>query len=195
MDPATTALLVIDMQRGFEDIEASGIARNNKGAQGQVVELLRAFRREGARIIHVRHASRHANSVFCSDRPGFLPIAACAEQAGESVIVKQVNSAFIGTDLEERLRRSGIQTVVIAGASTNHCVETTARMAGNLGFDTRLARDATFAFDRTGPDGETHRADDIHQMTLANLAGEFAAIATTAEIVAALAPVRAHLET
>jgi nicotinamidase-related amidase len=77
---------------------------------------------------------------------------------GEPVIVKRVNSAFIGTDLEMQLRAADIKTLVICGATTNHCVETTARMAGNLGFDARLVRDATWTFDPVGPDGDAHSA-------------------------------------
>jgi nicotinamidase-related amidase len=100
--------------------------------------------------------------------------------------MKRVNSAFIGTDLETRLRAADINTLVICGATTNHCVETTTRMAGNLGFDTRLVRDATWTFDRTGPDGDAHSAEDIHAMTLANLNGEFARIVSASEAIAAL---------
>jgi hypothetical protein len=59
-------------------------------------------------------------------------------------------------------------------------------MAGNLGFDARLVRDATWTFDRVGPDGDRHSAEQIHAMTLANLNGEFASIVSAAEVVASL---------
>ncbi len=102
----------------------------------------------------------------------------------EAVIVKQVNSSFIGTSLEADLRARGFTKLVITGATSNHCVETTTRMAGNLGFDAHLVRDAIWAFDQIGVDGETLSAEAVHQMTLANLNGEFATITDTANILA-----------
>jgi nicotinamidase-related amidase len=84
------------------------------------------------------------------------------------------------------LRAADIKRLVICGATTNHCVETTTRMAGNFGFDARLVRDATWTFDRVGPDGDAHSAEAIHAMTLSNLNGEFARIVTAAEAIAAL---------
>ena len=108
------------------------------------------------------------------------------ETAEEVSLPKFTRGQVIGTDLEARLRAAGIKALVICGATTNHCVETTTRMAGNLGFDARLVRDATWTFDRIGPDGDAHSAEDIHAMTLANLNGEFARIVSAKEVVAAL---------
>ena len=105
----------------------------------------------GAPIFHIRHQGTRPNSSFLPEGPAIPSRTRRANGQGEPVIVKRVNSAFIGTDLEARLRAADIKTLVICGATTNHCVETTTRMAGNLGFDASLVRDATWTFDRIGP--------------------------------------------
>ncbi|MBC9877775.1 cysteine hydrolase [Bradyrhizobium sp. INPA01-394B] len=184
------ALIVVDVQRAFDEWEAAGKRRNNPDALARIVGLLAAFRANGAPIFHIRHEGTKPNSTFLPSRTGYAVKDEAREQAGEPVIVKRVNSAFIGTDLEARLRADDIATLVICGATTNHCVETTTRMAGNLGFDAHLVRDATWTFDRTGPDGETHAAEDIHAMTLSNLNGEFARIVTANEVIISLAAMR-----
>ena len=66
------------------------------------------------------------------------PDGGVAPVAGETIVPKQTNSAFIGTDLERRLRESGFDTLVVTGVSTNNSVEATVRMAGNLGFEVYL---------------------------------------------------------
>lgn len=181
-----TALVVIDVQRAFDEWEAAGKHRNNPHAVARIADLLAAFRAARAPIFHIRHEGTRPGSSFLPGGPGYPVKDEAKERDAEPVIVKRVNSAFIGTDLEARLRADDIRRVVICGATTNHCVETTTRMAGNLGFDARLVRDATWTFDRTGPDGDVHTAEAIHAMTLANLNGEFATIVTAAEAIAAL---------
>ena len=184
--PAHIALIVVDVQRAFDEWEAAGKRRNNPQAVARIADLLQAFRDRGAPIFHIRHEGTRPNSSFRPEASGYAVKHEARERTGEPVIVKRVNSAFIGTDLETRLRDAGLTTLVICGATTNHCVETTTRMAGNLGFDAWLVRDATWTFDRIGPDGDTHSAEEIHAMTLANLNGEFARIVTTAGAIAAL---------
>jgi nicotinamidase-related amidase len=181
-----TALIVVDVQRAFDQWEAAGKRRNNPNAVARIVDLLGAFRSLEASIFHIRHQGTHPKSSFLPDGTGYPVKDEAREQAGEPVIVKKVNSAFIGTDLEGRLRAAGIRTLVICGATTNHCVETTTRMAGNLGFDAALVRDATWTFDRTGPDSDVHSAEEIHAMTLSNLNGEFARIVSAQQAIAAL---------
>ena len=104
-------------------------------------------------------------------------------QAYEPVIRKAVNSAFIGTELEKRLRAMGINELVIMGITTDHCVSTTTRMAANLGFKVTLVGDACFTFDRADLDGGTIPAETVHRVELAILGAEFATITTTSEIV------------
>jgi nicotinamidase-related amidase len=183
---STTALIIVDVQRAFDEWEAQGKRRNNPDAVARIADLLAAFRAQAAPIFHIRHEGTKPTSSFLPGGSGYAVKDEAREIDGEAVIVKRVNSAFIGTDLESRLRAAGVGAVVICGATTNHCVETTTRMAGNLGFDTRLVRDATWTFDRVGPDGDKHSAEAIHAMTLANLNGEFATIVTAAEAIAGL---------
>jgi nicotinamidase-related amidase len=177
-----TALIVIDVQKAFDEWEAGGKRRNNPDAVKHIAELLALFRARRAPIFHIRHASRNPVSRFRADLPGYAVKDEAREQAGEPVIVKYVNSAFIGTDLEAQLRHARIENLVIVGVTTNHCVETTTRMAGNLGFKAKLVRDATWAFDRDGVDGEHFAAAQVHAMTLANLSGEFAEIVSADEV-------------
>jgi nicotinamidase-related amidase len=186
ISPSQAALIVIDVQRAFDEWEAAGKRRNNPEAVARIAELLAAFRASHTPIFHIRHEGTRPSSSFAPGGTGYPVKDEAREREGEPVIVKRVNSAFIGTDLEHRLRVANIETLVICGATTNHCVETTARMAGNLGFDARLVRDATWTFDRVGPDGDAHSAEDIHAMTLANLNGEFARIVSASEAIAGL---------
>jgi nicotinamidase-related amidase len=94
----------------------------------------------------------------------------------ERIFLKRVNSAFIGTQLENALRQLGIGTLVMVGLTTPHCVSTSVRMAGNLGFEVYLANDATAAFEITGPDGKRYSAEEVHSVSLATLHGEFATV-------------------
>jgi nicotinamidase-related amidase len=182
----STALIIIDVQEAFHEMEAAGARRNNPGAERNIAALLAAFRVSAASIIHIRHRNAAPQSRFNPANSGYAVLDEAREIAGEPVIVKDVNSAFIGTDLDKRLHANGIDTVVIAGATTNHCVETTTRMAGNLGYNTFLAADASWTFDRPAPDGRLYPAADVHAMSLANLNEEFCTVASASEIIAAL---------
>ena len=99
--------------------------------------------------------------------------------SSEPIIKKNVNGAFIGTDLKEQLHNLKITKLVIVGLTTDHCISTTTRMAGNLGFDTFLVSDATATFNKKGPEGQNYPAELIHAIALASLNDEFAKIVTT----------------
>ena len=184
LEPPPSTLLVVDLQQGF-DAPVWG-RRNNPQLEQRVADLLRVWRGRGRPVVHVRHMSSDPSSPLRPGQPGNDFKRETAPVAGEAVIEKSVNSAFIGTSLETDLRRGGCRGLVIVGLTTNHCVSTTARMAGNLGFVTRVVSDATATFDRVGPDGLAYRAELIQSIALSDLHGEFATIVDTAMVIAAL---------
>ena len=169
-----TALIIIDVQNGFDD--PSWGRRNNPGAEAVIGRLLGAWREAGRPIFHVQHLSRNPASPLRPGQPGVEIKDIVKPLAGEAVITKHVNSAFIGTDLDERLCRAGITTLVMTGLCTDHCVSTTTRMAANLGYSVILPHDAAGTFDRTGHDGKVYPAEEIHRTALASLHGEFATV-------------------
>jgi len=178
--PKNAALIIVDVQKGFDD--PGWGRRNNPSAEENIAKLLDAWRRAGSPIYHIRHRSRLKDSPLNPASAGFEFKEIVKPLPDEQVIEKEVNSAFIGTDLEKRLHNRGIETVVIVGLTTDHCVSTTARMAGNLGFQTYVISDATATFDRNGPDGRHFDAEEMHAVSLASLNEEFAKIVETADI-------------
>lgn len=132
------ALLLVDVQEGLDDPTLG--ERNNPGAEERAATLLAAWREAGRPVVHVRHLSEEPGSPLRPGQPGVEIKEIVRPAPGEPVVEKSVNSAFIGTGLEERLRADGIETLIIAGLTTDHCVSTTARMAGNLGFETYVVR-------------------------------------------------------
>lgn len=178
------ALLVIDMQLGF-DAPTWG-PRNNPDAEAKVAALIAAWREAGAPVIHVHHDSPDRSGHFRRGAPGHAVKAEARPESGERIYRKAVNSAFIGTSLETDLRRAGIGRLAIVGLTTNHCISTTARMAGNLGFETFVVADATAAFDRADLDGVIRPAAEVHAGALSDLQDEFARIVDTKWLVAAL---------
>ncbi|AXY20855.1 Streptothricin hydrolase [Komagataeibacter saccharivorans] len=160
-------------------IDAEGAVPSNLDAPENIRCILESYRRAGKRIVHIRHLSRNPESKFRRDKPGYQVMPEAQELPSEPVIVKRENSAFIGTELEAFLRDHGISNLTIVGATINHCVETTARMAANLGFRVTLVPDATWTYGLTEPDGTVFPAKLVHAVSIANLRGEFADITMT----------------
>ena len=177
-------LIVIDVQNGFDD--PSWGRRNNPQAEANIGRLLDAWRGAGRPVIHVRHDSLHFGSPLRPDRPGNALKEAVRPLPNEPVVPKSAHGAFVGTDLEERLRRSGSPAVVLVGMTTNHCVSTTARMADDLGFAVRVVSDATATFERRTPSGRLVPAEEMHELGLTELDGEFATIVDTAGVISAM---------
>ena len=177
-----TALLVIDMQKAID--HPSWGRRNNPDAEINISRLLSTWRQKGRPVIHVRHSSREEKSTYRSHQEGFEFKPEVQPQNGEILITKNINNAFIGTGLEAVLLQGGISTLVICGVTTNNSVEATARMAGDLGYQTFVVSDATASFDKIDFSGHHRTAEEVHAMSLANLQGEYATIASTEDVLA-----------
>lgn len=175
---SSPALLLIDVQQGFDDSAWWG-GRNNPEAEANMARLLTAWRAAGRPVFHVKHNSQNPRSPLHPGNTGNAIKREVAPQPGEPVFEKVVNSSFIGTDLEARLRARGVTELVIVGLTTPHCVSTTTRMAANLGFKVRLVSDATAAFDWTAHDGRKIPAAEMHYHALVPLQGEFAEVVMT----------------
>jgi nicotinamidase-related amidase len=185
MNPISpAALLLIDVQQGLDEPRLG--ARNNPDAEQRIGALLAAWRQAQWPVIHVQHMSQEPGSPLRADAPGnaFKPEA--TPRDGEPVFRKTVNSAFIGTTLEAHLHREAIHALVMVGMTTDHCVSSTARMAGNLGFDVVVVEDATATFERTGPDGVRYSAEQMHRVALASLHGEFGQVQSAHDVLARL---------
>ena len=176
------ALIIIDVQEGLDDPKYG--QRNNPDAEANMARLLNHWRKSGRPIFHVQHMSVEPNSPLRPELPGNAIKQIVAPQGDEPVIPKQVNNAFVGTNLEDRLRTANIDTVVCVGLTTNHCVSTTARMASDIGFKTYVVADATAAHPHTSYDGQAFTGEDIHRAALANLHVEFAEIVETDHLLA-----------
>ncbi|MCD2519057.1 cysteine hydrolase [Massilia sp. G4R7] len=184
MSHDSPALILIDMQQCMASPAAG--ERNNPRAEENIALLLAAWRERGAPVVHVRHVSRSPGSGFAPGQPGAAFQPAFAPRADEHVVEKNVPDAFVNSTLERWLRVRGIARLVVVGVSTNISVECSVRSAGNLGFDVTAVEDATFTFARADHAGVARSADEVHAMSLANLDGEYAAVANTAQVLAAI---------
>lgn len=180
------ALILIDIQQGFDNIPYWGGERNNPGAELNARKLLDHWRTNKLPLFHIQHCSTNPNSMLAESNPGNAHKEIVKPLSGETVIKKSVNSSFIGTDLKEQLDAAKIDTLVIVGLTSEHCVSTTARMAGNFGYNTFVVADATAAFAKTGINGEHYDAETIHLTALAQINNEFATVLNTDEVINAL---------
>lgn len=181
------ALLIIDAQCGFDDHAHWGGNRNNPQAEDNIKNLLETWRKLSLPVFHAKHNSVHPESPLFPGKPGNEIMKELQPLPSEPLFVKNVNSAFIGTNLKEVLNKQDITQLIITGFISDHCVATTVRMAGNLGFDTYAVADAMATFDRTGIRGEKYTAEQIHLITLASLNNEFATIVNTRQLLDAVA--------
>ena len=178
------ALLVVDVQAGFAD--PSWGRRDNPACEANVARLVAAWREAGRPLVVVRHDSVERSSPLRPGQPGndLLPE---VEGPRDLLVTRSTNSALHGEpDLHAWLQAQGLTGVVFCGVTTNHCCETTARMAGDLAYRVLFVLDATSTFDRAGPDGVVVPAEELSRVTAANLQGEFADVVATQDVVEAL---------
>lgn len=225
-----TALILIDNQSAFSNpatVSHWGAARSNPHYEANVQSLLSTFREARAsssssssstsiEVIHVFHSSDDPSSPLHASHPagGIRPLefATPAADGSEPIFWKNVNSSFIGTNLESHLRQKGVRQIICAGLTTDHCVSTTVRMAANLGVVDRfldngplqfradgsrenevrvekgriiLVSDATATFSKGDFDAET-----VHKVSVASLDGEFADVVGTEDVIKALKSVK-----
>lgn len=187
--PSLRALIVIDVQDGFDQAKFWGPTANLE-AEANIEALLQHWgRQRPGPVIVVRHDSKNQASPLHGSSGGNRLKAFVAGDAADLLVVKSVNSAFYGDpDLHAWLKAAGVRELVVCGIQTNMCVETTARMAGNLGYRVTVPLDATRTFDLTAelPDGRTTlEAAQLMRATAVNLqAGGFATVTTTADVIA-----------
>ncbi|MCZ4092058.1 MULTISPECIES: isochorismatase family protein [Sinorhizobium] len=184
--PDNAVLLPIDMQQAFD--AAPWPPRWNDRVDENGLALLAAWRAAKRPIIHVRHDSVEDGSTLRPDRPGNAFRAGFGPKGEEPLVTKSVNAAFIGTDLDLRLRRLGANTVVLFGISTDMCVSTSVRVGANMGYRMILVEDACDCFDLPDGAGGVVPARDIHRAHVATLRAEFASVVTTGELLATLGP-------
>ncbi len=160
---------------------------NNPGCEDRLHALLAAFRDAGRQVAFTRHDSREPDSPLKFSLPTGAQLDGLETTSADIVVEKDVNSGFIGTDLDARLRAAGVSRLVVAGYFTNFCVETTVRMAGNMGYDTYLAHDACATCNRIDLNGVDHDPGLVHDLAVASMHGEFCTALTTDRLIALLA--------
>ena len=170
------ALILVDVQKAFLEKDYPGINRNNHDAEFICGNILSKWRELKLPIVHVRHSSTSPDSKLHKSKPGFEFNNYVKPLDNEVVLTKKVNSAFIGTKLDNILYNMNINTLVFVGMTTNHCISSTVRMSGNLGFETYLISDSTACYDTMGMDGKMIDCNIIYESSLANLSREFATI-------------------
>lgn len=176
-----TALVVIDVQQGFEDSDWWG-PRDNARCEENIERLLQEWRNSDRPIVLVQHSSTNPKSPLHPSNPGHA-LQSFVPGKADLLVDKSVNSSFHGTpDLHDWLQANNIRSIVICGITTNHCCETTARVGGNLGYEVFFALDATHTFDRNDLDGGTVKAAELSRITGANLHKEFATVLKTQDL-------------
>lgn len=176
----TPVLIVIDLQEAMRSECLPDWPWANPDAPAQAARLLGHARGAGWRVIHVHHAADDPSDGFHPVNPLSAAMAEVAPRPGEEIVVKTGSSAFIGTDLAQRVAGAAL---VICGGEANMCVESTMRMAGNLGHAVTVVADALVCFPRRAVGERVFPPDLVLDMSLAKMRG-FARNQTLQDLIA-----------
>jgi nicotinamidase-related amidase len=191
------ALVVIDVQESFRQLPIWAASSNPEIVQ-QVQRLTETFRARGDLVVWVLHAERGSGGSF-DPVNGFVRLMDGLVPAdGEPVLTKTSHNAFTTTNLQQVLTAAGVGEVAVCGIRAEQCVETTARVASDLGYQVTFVTDATATNPiehRDAPPGRpvaeiladprTLQVDDVIARIEYALAGRFATIRTVEELTAA----------
>jgi len=175
-----SVLIIVDVQKGW-DKPVWG-KRNNPDAEENISKILDFWRKNGLFVAYCKHDSLNPKSPLYPGQDGNEIKELVKPRNDEKVFIKHVNSCFIGTDLEKWIRDIGGDELYFCGITTQHCVSTTARMAGNLGFKNYVIEDATVSFDINDSHGNHYDAEEVHRINLVSIEGEFSEIISTKDI-------------
>jgi len=177
------ALLIIDMQNDYfpggkmELVGAEAAAENAR-------RLLDAFRAAGRPVIHIQHiAVQPGATFFLPESEGAQIHSQLAPQSAEKVFVKHYPSSFRETGLDDYLKEQGIDSLLVVGAMSHMCVDTTTRAAFDLGYACLLAHDACATRDLEFGNRIVSAAD-VHASYMAALGMVFAEVKSTEELLA-----------
>jgi biuret amidohydrolase len=198
IDPATTAMIVVDMQNDFV---AAGAPMETPAARAMVpklVEALKICRDAGLRVIYTAHVHRRDGSdmglfddmhplianrdALVDGTPGVDIYPELAPAPGEHVIKKHRYSGFFGTDLDIILREWGIDTVIVSGTTTENCCHATARDAMFRNYRVVFLSDATATYDYPDRGFGPMPNAEVHHATLVILAASTAHVMSVADM-------------
>ena len=176
-----SALLVIDIQDSFR-VLPRWVRRNNPSFENNVTRLIAAYRLAGLPVIYFLHYDEDPG--FERNNPNKRLMDWLKPRANEPILEKGTRNAFTSTDLSSLLLKLGARRLAITGIQTEQCCETTARVAGDLGYAVDFVTEATLTFPIANLDrpGEELGAEAVVERTEYALRGRFARIVTVAEL-------------
>ncbi|MEJ3587611.1 cysteine hydrolase family protein [Pseudomonas bubulae] len=181
LDPASTALLVIDFQQEY--FTGRLPIPDGQKALNKARELIAFADKARIPVYQIQHIAPAGSAVFALDGEGVKFHPQMLPRAGDTVLQKTTVSVFGSTELDRLLKEKGIKTVIIAGLMTHACVAGGARDAAPLGYQVVVASDASATRSITRADGSSIDANSLHRAALASVEDTFGDVMTTAQIV------------